>query len=388
MLQEDLDKAQFEVFVSYLGWGGKTTGKREVKAMYLSDAAGNPVEGKYTCIALEMEVGPEVAGSSPFYFDFQKMVNNWAEPYDYTISLVPGTELKVGGEVYDAAVFDTLDERLSPDTDPFTFCQGEYEGIALSYASYEPEKLSQDDVKNALVIWLHGAGEGGTDVSIDLLGNKVTALASDEIQGYFDGAGAYVLAPQSPTMWMDNGTGQYTGDGTSMYAESLMALIQDYVASNPDIDTDRILLGGCSNGGFMTMKLLLEHPEYFAAAYPICEAYTDRWITDEMIKSIAGIPIWFTHAKTDPTVRPDLHTVATYERLKALGAPVHFTYYEKVTDMTGLYLGKNGKPYEYIAHWSWIYTLNNDCKTDFDGSPVLLDGKEVTIWEWLAAQSK
>ena len=30
--------------------------------------------------------------------------------------------------------------------------------------------------------------------------------------------------------------------------------------------------------------------------------------------------------------------------------------------------------------------LNNECRLDFDGSPVTIDGKPVTIVEWLAAQ--
>jgi predicted peptidase len=33
-------------------------------------------------------------------------------------------------------------------------------------------------------------------------------------------------------------------DGTSKYEEALMALIKDYVANNPDIDPNRIYIGG------------------------------------------------------------------------------------------------------------------------------------------------
>jgi hypothetical protein len=48
----------------------------------------------------------------------------------------------------------------------------------------------------------------------------------------------------------------------------------------------------------------------------------------------------------------------------------------------------DGSPYEYNGHWSWIYALNDQCKNDFDGKPVEVDGKPVAIMEWLAAQSK
>lgn len=388
MKPEHLDKAAFEVTVSYQGWIGAAEGSRAVTSMYLSDAKGNKVDKKSEYITLELEVGPELPGSSPFHYDFMTSLNDWADPYQYQVSLKPGAVLAVGGKAYSAALFTASGKRISPDTEVFNTYSGEYEGITLSYAAYEPEELKKDNIKNALIIWLHGAGEGGTDVNIDLLGNKVTALAKEGVQGYFDGNGAYVLVPQSPTMWMDNGDGAYTFDGTSRYTGSLMALIDSYVKGNKDIDTGRIIIGGCSNGGFMTMNMLFTYPDYFAASYPVCEAYTDEWITDDMLKSIAGIPIWFTHARVDQTVNPDLHTVATYQRLKDLGADVHFTYYENVVDQTGKYLGLGGGAYEYNGHWSWIYTLNNDCRTDFDGSPVLLDGKEMTIWEWLAARSK
>ncbi|MGN0505055.1 MAG: prolyl oligopeptidase family serine peptidase [Lachnospiraceae bacterium] len=389
MKPDNLEKAQFDVTVTYQGWMGATEGNRTVKTMYLSDAEGNPVDKKSEYLTLELEVGPAISESTPFYYDFMAGVNNWSNPYKYTISLTSGTQLIVDGKAYSSARFVTFDRKLSPDTEVFCSYRGEFEGITLSYAAYEPEKLTKDKVKNALIIWLHGAGEGGTDTDIDLLGNKVTALAKEEIQQYFDGNGAYVLVPQSPTMWMDDGTGEYTTNAVSKYTESLMALIDSYVKTHEDIDTNRILIGGCSNGGFMTMNMILTYPDHFAAAYPICEAYMDEWITDGMLSQISGLPIWFTHAKADPTVDPDTHTVATYQRLKAMGNnQVHFTYYDNVVDTTGTYAAATGSAYEYNGHWSWIYTLNNDCKTDFDGSAVTLGGKEVTIWEWLAARSK
>ena len=87
-------------------------------------------------------------------------------------------------------------------------------------------------------------------------------------------------------MWMDNGSGQYTSDGTSKYTAALMELIKAYVNSNSDIDASRVYIGGCSNGGFMTMNMIVHYPKYFAAAYPVCEAYTNDALTDEMVESI------------------------------------------------------------------------------------------------------
>lgn len=165
------------------------------------------------------------------------------------------------------------------DKGDHTYTDEEFGDITLQYANYSPK---QDDKKNPLIIWLHGMGEGGEDPDLVLLGNKVTNLAKDPIQSYFEGA--YVLAPQSPTFWLDNGTGSMTEDGNSMYTRALMDTIDTYVKNNDDIDTERIYIGGCSNGGFMTMRMIMSYPEYFAAAYPICDAMYDAFITDEDIQ--------------------------------------------------------------------------------------------------------
>lgn len=371
---DDLAKAKFNVSVTYQGWFGSTDGKRDVTAMYLSDKDGHATDSKKSrYIALEFAVGPDDSTSTPFYYDFINGVNNWADPYRYTVTLSSGSELIVDGKIYSTAKIATSAGFISYDADVFNKYSGEFAGITLSYAAYEPEKLTKDNVSNALIIWLHGAGEGGTDPYIDILGNNVTLLAQDPIQSYFDGNGAYVLAPQSPTMWMNDGTGEYTENGASMYTEALMELIRSYVAQHPDIDTDRIIIGGCSNGGYMTMNMLMTYPEYFCAAYPCCEAYADSWITDEMLAKLVDLPICFTHAEADPTVDYETYTAATYARLIAMGAKnVHFCSYADVND---------GNGYTYNGHWSWIYALNNT-------NTVTVNGESIPMWQWLATQSK
>jgi hypothetical protein len=81
--------------------------------------------------------------------------------------------------------------------------------------------------------------------------------------------------------------------------------------------------------------------------------------------------------------------VPTYERLiKAGGKNIHFTFWDHICDLHGLFRDSEGKPYEYIGHFAWIPMLNDDCKTDYNGKPVTIDGKEVTLLEWLSHQKK
>ncbi|NNE75576.1 MAG: prolyl oligopeptidase family serine peptidase, partial [Pricia sp.] len=171
-----------------------------------------------------------------------------------------------------------------------------------------------------------------------------------------------------------------------IYNAAVMGLIKKYVADYQNIDQDRIFIGGCSNGGYMSLKLLLEHPDYFAAAYISALAFQNEYITDEQVEKIKDIPIWFVHSKDDQTTKPDETVVPLYHRLIAAGAKeTHFSYYDNVTDITGFF---GGDDYLYNGHWSWIYSHANHADFDFDGSLVMLEGRPVTIMEWMAAQSK
>ncbi len=339
-------------------------GERAVQAVYRSDEQGNEsLDGSY--VTLVMGVGASSTLASPYY-TLGTGLKAWAT-CNYTV------ENAVTGDTWNEldAVYHPDEEGF--DTDSFT---DEESGITIPYASYEP---ATDSESSPLIVWLHGAGSGGTDIGFVTGGMMVTNFITDEVQGIFDGA--YILLPQAETVWMDMGENTYTTDGSSIYAEPVMALIEDYVASHPGVDPDRIYVGGCSNGGYLTMKLILDNPDYFAAAFPVCEAYQDEWISDEQIESIAGIPIWFVHCSADPTVDPSATSVPTYERLLGAGAEnLHFSYYDSIVDP------EYGNTYN--GHNSWVYSLLNLCSTDFDGSPVTVDGNEVTLYEWLSLQSK
>ncbi|MNR54363.1 hypothetical protein D3C85_1745310 [compost metagenome] len=67
---------------------------------------------------------------------------------------------------------------------------------------------------------------------------------------------------------------------------------------------------------------------------------------------------------------------------------MHFSFFDKVVDIHGLFADAKGEPFNYIGHFSWIYALNDDCRLDYDGKPVVVEGKEVSLMDWLAMQSK
>lgn len=376
---KDVKAADFTVITDSVGfdWGtfqvGPVSGERTVTGAFLSDANGNKVGGKSNYITLDLARKPDDGLSNPFIFGGD-MMNHWNEDsYANTI-----TNSKLGLNISECT------GKVCPVADQFTMGKGTYAGVELNYASFEPAKHGK---KVPLIIWLHGMGEGGTDPYIALLGNKVENLATPEIQKNFGKDGAYVLVAQANGFWLQTSLTEpffTTGaqlPGTpaqSCYTEPLMELIKEYVAANPSVDPNRIYIGGCSNGGYMTMNMIIEYPDYFAAAYPTCEAYLDSKITDEDIAKIAKQNVWFTWACTDTTVNPDEFERPTRARLEAAGAAnCVFTEFADVHDLSGKYFKEDGTPYEYNGHYSWIYVLNNQC---------VANGQ--TIFQWMAKQSK
>ena len=397
---EELSPDQFSVYVEVRNKAGEivklpksfiqrdefipSVGYRKVAAAYPSTRCGRKALEESEFVTLELKYGPLYRCSSAIAADFTTINGHEAYPVcDYRVTMTK--EAGAGDRAFGGLVFDTCAGVFNPKKERFLTGVCENAEYPLHYGYFVPEKL---DGKKALIIFLHGAGEGGRDLPIAWTGNKVTCFTEPENQAKF--GGAFVLVPQCDTMWLNDGSGQYGDSGKSMYTESLMTLIEEFVAQHEYvIDRNRIYIGGDSNGGFMTMRMLMSYPDYFAAAFPICEAMIDSKVTDEDIANLAKIPIWFTHAANDPIVVPDRYAVPTYQRIIAAGAQnCHFTYWDRIIDTYEHFDTENGEPYEYLGHFAWIPMFNDDCRIGFDKKPVVLNGKEVTIMEWLGQQSK
>lgn len=374
---KEITAADFEVFVTRSSSEGEipaaqTSGKRSVVYAYPSDEKGNRQE-EGTHLTLVLAVSPvDPLGSGIQYLRMGNRASNvWI---DYGVTVVHAKSGKL---------WNKESARVRPIVDEFDLTgKFTHQGTTLTYGAFSPKKITG---KAPLIIWLHGGGEGGTDPSIALMGNKAFNYASPEIQTLF-GEGAFVLAPQTPTFWMNAGEGMTRGQTNDIYNAAVFALIEDFVAKNPQVDASRIYVGGCSNGGYMSLKLILEHPSYFAAGYISALAYNNAFISDAQVQSLKQTPIWFVHAEDDMTTKADETVLPLYDRMKKAGARnVYLSLYDNVTDVTGFY---GGKDFQYNGHWSWIYSHANVARTDFDGSAVLLNGRPVTIMEWIAAQKR
>lgn len=350
---------------------------REITDAYLCDKDGNKVDKPSEYVAVEMYVSPN--DGSPLLFTMATQYNTYANPYVLDITLAENAKVTSNGRSIENLKVKEVMESKKTDADVFKVSTFEAnDGVKYEYGAYSPEKHS-----DTLVVWLHGLGEGGTvntDPYITALGNKVTALVGDDFQGKFEN-GANVLVPQCPTYWMDNnGKGSnfkegISADGTSYYLESLHELIQKY---KEECGAKNVIIAGCSNGGYMTMLMALNYKDEYLAYVPICEALSDKLITDEQLQSIKDLPLYFIYSLDDETVIPSEYEQPTIKRLEEMGASnLHVHASKEVIDTTGNYKDDAGNPYKYNGHWSWIYFFNNEANCDKTG---------ISVWDWMAQQ--
>ncbi len=366
-----------------------SSSQRTVLDAYTSDEIGNKISEDSNYITIEMYVSPTSDGEGAAFI--YSGYNNWCDPYQLDIQL-NGELQTADGQIINELTIDKNidlegDGKICPEVDEFE--NGVFsasDGRVLPYAVYKP---AEDNKKNALVIWLHGSGEGGTNPEIAYLGNKVTSLIGDEFQSSF--GGAYVLVPQCPEGygWPIDENGNYTTGATpSRWRVSLFELIDTYVNEHPDIDSDRIIIGGCSNGGNMVYDLVLSHIGYFAAAFPMCHEYNINNVTEEQLEYLKDFPVWSTYTLGDSSSYRG--SIPIVRKMQEIGATAfHYSEFTNASDVTGRFFGDPSDPtvldttgtstipLQYDGHWAWTLFFENQCR----------DG-DLTAWQWLAQQSK
>jgi predicted peptidase len=256
--------------------------------------------------------------------------------------------------------------RLSnPEVDAFSY---HISGSGMKYRLYSPTQggghsRSTGRGKRPLVVWLHGGGEGASlpdnyyDNETTLRANRgALGFATPQAQRIF--SGAYVVAPQSTSRWLDDGP---------RFAPLIREIIRDLVRRYP-IDRERLYVAGASNGGYMSLKMTTVYRHLFAASVPICavvaplQAGDPPMITDAELKQI-NTPTWLVTSLDDTTVPPEPNTIHAHDLIPGS----LMTLYDHVI--------WNG--HQFPGHWSWIYVARNDPS---------IDGTH--IWQWMAEQRR
>lgn len=201
----------------------------------------------------------------------------------------------------------SLENGIEALREEFVFGEGpEVGGYSIDYRYYSPVK-NGDNTKYPIVVWLHGLGDGGEEGK-QVAKSNIAYWASEEFQSRFTSAGgAFIIAARSREE-----VGK-TWDNDMI--EPLRAAIDDFIVKNKDnVDVTRIYVGGYSMGGKMTLKMAVAYPEMFAAAFPICPAWS---VPSEFASCVADLPLWFVSSSRDPLVNYHLAVTPTWQRLMA-----------------------------------------------------------------------
>jgi predicted peptidase len=194
--------------------------------------------------------------------------------------------------------------------------------------------------KYPMVICLHGRG-GSVGCS--------RLLVQPEMREKFP---TFVMVPEAPrpAIWAKPDIILKEGaptpiDGPEKYP-ILMAAIRS-VLKTEAVDPSRVYITGQSMGGIGTWGAIARNPELFAAAVPVCGA----WSLEDAPKMVK-VPIWAFHGEQDPTV-PVHWSRDLVEAVKKAGGTARYTEYPG------------------IGHDSWTQAY-----------------QEAEMWQWLFAQKK
>jgi predicted peptidase len=195
-----------------------------------------------------------------------------------------------------------------PDGDSAT----EHRYVLLPPSSIDPQKTYP------LVLFLHGAGERGTDLSRVLAHFPV--LMATVYRNLFP---AFVLIPQcqdekfwARIHWKDPASPMADEPGSMM--KMVMAILDHSIAHLP-IDPTRLYLTGLSMGGFGSWELAIRRPNQFAAVAPICGGGDPL-----RVPIIKNMPIWAFHGADDDVVDVE-HTRRLIRSLHQAGGQPLYT---------------------------------------------------------------
>lgn len=246
---------------------------------------------------------------------------------------------------------------VSAVTQSYTYTVG---NVSLPYRIYYPTGYSTNgSVKYPVLLFLHGAGERGTDNyrHVDANDGLLRRLIqSDE---------CVVIAPQCPNnaQWVNTDWGKGSYDSTvntaSAYLDAAKSLLLNEI-NKGGIDRNRVWVSGISMGGYGTWNLAMYNPDLFAAAIPVCGA-------GDLNKAYAlvDMPIWTFHGDADPIV-PVSGTREMYAAVKAAGGN-NITY----TEYPGVDHGSWNNAFAEENLLTWLFAQTKAITGDIDNNKVV-----------------
>ena len=211
------------------------------------------------------------------------------------------------------------------------YSQGEYtaktlvtsNNDTLKYRELLPENFKSQQ-KYPLVLFLHGAGERGSDNQAQLTHGSMMFTNPVNRKNF----PAIVLFPQCPNNYFwsfeqrPEGRLDVNAFPSDYKISSILQAVKDLLdkyIDNGNVDISRIYILGLSMGGMSTFDMVCRFPDLFAAAIPICGG-----VNPERLKTTAGkVKFRIFHGDKDETV-PVENSRKAYRALKEYGADVEY----------------------------------------------------------------
>lgn len=200
--------------------------------------------------------------------------------------------------------------------------------VELQYLVYLPPEYKDDNKRWPLVLFLHGAGERGSDLNF-VNRNGPTKLVEEGKDFPF-----IMISPQCPL-------------GQRWDSRDLSTLL-DEVEKNYRVDKNREYVTGLSMGGEGTWKLIMAEPDRFAAAAPVCGRTGSSYLDACKLKDL---PIWVFHGAMDDVVSLD-ESVRMVKALDQCGNNVKFTVYPKANHNAWDETYNNEELYKWLLEYS------------------------------------
>ena len=205
--------------------------------------------------------------------------------------------------------------------------------VQLNYLLHLPQGYITDGTEAwPLILFLHGAGERGTDVE------TVKKHGVAKIVERHEDFPFVTVSPQClPDSWW------------WQEIEALIGLI-DEIVETLAVDTERVYLTGLSMGGYGTWHLAAAQPDRFAAIAPICGGGLWYEGFPEKVCVLEKVPVWAFHGAKDPSV-PLEESAKMVRALEACGGNVRFTVYPDATHDSWTETYDNPELYEwFLSH--------------------------------------
>lgn len=183
------------------------------------------------------------------------------------------------------------------------------DGKEAKYVVFVPETYTGEKAF-PLILFLHGAGETGTDGK-----HQVEVGLGKAIKNQEDTFPFLVVFPQSQ---------ERTWSADSVDGKRAIAILDETELSYK-VDKKRVYLTGLSMGGYGTWSMAAAYPHRWAAIAPICGGGDIKTAA-----TIAHLPIWCFHGDKDDAVNVELSRAMVKAVKDAGGKEVEYTEYPGV----------------------------------------------------------